>query len=304
MNGLDLFSGIGGIGLALEPWVKVVAYCERDKFARAVILSRIADGSLHNAPIWDDVQTLRGKMLPRIDIIFGGFPCQDISVAGRGAGLAGERSGLVFEIFRLIDECNPTFVFLENVPAIRTRGGETVGKELAARGFDCRWTVISAAEVGAPHLRKRWFMLAKRANGNGNGCEVIEKPDSQESEGQRQSGHDIDRLCNIVPNTYCITMRDKRGEKQHGPQGEGEAIARDDGEKESLEDANGKRLERLWQNETWPTNPFTGSSWWSVEPNVGRVAHGVLHRVDRLRCLGNAVVPLQAQKAFKILLGI
>lgn len=160
MNGLDLFSGIGGIGIALEPWVRTVAYCERDRYAQGVLLSRMRSGDIDTAPIWDDVTTLRGDMLPRIDIIFGGFPCQDISVAGAGKGLDGERSGLFFEIVRLIRECNPRFVFLENVPAIRTRGGETVVKELAQVGYDCRWTTLSASAVGANHKRERWFLLA------------------------------------------------------------------------------------------------------------------------------------------------
>lgn len=137
---------------------------------------------LSTAPIHDDVRSLVGKMLPKIDIVYGGFPCQDISVAGAGRGLAGERSGLVFELLRLVGELRPTFVFLENVPAIRTRGGETVGKELARRGYDCRWLVVSAAEVGAPHLRKRWFALAanadscrragERAAFDDNGCDA------------------------------------------------------------------------------------------------------------------------------------
>jgi DNA (cytosine-5)-methyltransferase 1 len=160
MYGLDLFSGIGGIGLALEPWVRTVAYCEQDRYAQSVLLSRMQSGQIDRAPIWDDVTTLQTELLPRIDIIFGGFPCQDLSVAGRGAGLAGERSGLFFEIARLVRECQPQFVFLENVPAIRTRGGEIVVKELASIGYDCRWTTLSAAAVGAPHKRERWFLLA------------------------------------------------------------------------------------------------------------------------------------------------
>ena len=122
LNGLDLFSGIGGISIALSPWVRTIAYCEQDRYAQSVLLSRMSEGKLHRAPIWDDVQTLTGEMLPTIDIIFGGFPCQDISVAGRGEGLGGERSGLFYEIIRLTKETRTPFVFLENVPAIRTRG--------------------------------------------------------------------------------------------------------------------------------------------------------------------------------------
>src|SRR5216684_4770914 len=123
MYGLDLFSGIGGITKALEGYVQPVAYCENDRYAQGVLLSRMANGDLPNAPIWSDILTLRGAMLPRTpEIIYGGFPCQDISVAGRGKGLDGERSGLFFEIIRLVGEIRPRFVFLENVAAITVRG--------------------------------------------------------------------------------------------------------------------------------------------------------------------------------------
>jgi len=161
MNGLDLFSGIGGLTSALLPWVRPIAYCENDRYAQAVLLSRMADCSLPAAPIWHDVRTLRwDRDLPTIDIIYGGFPCQDISCAGNGAGLAGERSGLFFEIERLVSELEPSFVFLENVSAIRTRGADVVAGRLANLGYDCRWQTLSAADVGAPHRRKRWWLLA------------------------------------------------------------------------------------------------------------------------------------------------
>jgi DNA (cytosine-5)-methyltransferase 1 len=117
---------------------------------------------LDMAPIWDDITTLTASELLScdIDIIYGGFPCQDISVAGTGKGLDSERSGLYFEIYRLAKETKPKFIFLENVPAIRTRGLDKVVNSLTDLGYDCRWTVVSAAEVGAVHIRKRWFLLA------------------------------------------------------------------------------------------------------------------------------------------------
>lgn len=124
----------------------------------------MAAGDIEPAPIWDDVRTLKGSDLPPVDIISGGFPCQDISVAGTGAGLEGKRSGLVFEVFRLIGECRPRFVFLENVPALAVRGLDRVLLELHALGYDARWTIVSAAEMGAVHIRERWFLLA-HANG-------------------------------------------------------------------------------------------------------------------------------------------
>lgn len=161
LNGMDLFSGYGGISLALEPWVRPVLYCESESYPQQVLLSRMSEGELPKAPIWDDVRTLPGwEFRGLVDIIYGGFPCQDISTAGNGAGLEGERSGLFFQIVRLAQEVKPKFLFLENVPAIRTRGQREVGKKLASLGYDCRWGVVSAREVGAPHLRKRWFLLA------------------------------------------------------------------------------------------------------------------------------------------------
>jgi DNA (cytosine-5)-methyltransferase 1 len=251
LNGLDLFSGIGGLTLALSPWIRPVAYCERDRYCQAVLLSRMERYELPPAPIWDDVCTLRWPMLKKVDAVYGGFPCQDISLAGLGKGLAGERSGLAFEVFRLVDEFKPTFIFLENVPGIRTRGGETVGKELASRGYDCRWLIVSAAEVGAPHLRKRWFLLAHSKNDRiGWG---IEQPPSRE-------------MAN--PNRQRGRKRRKESEI------------------------------RGWNADT------LGESWWDVEPNVGRVANGIPARVDRIRGLGNAVVPLQAREAFKRLMGL
>lgn len=117
MYGLDLFSGIGGLTKSLEGYVIPLAYCEIDAYARGVLLSRMHTRDIPLAPIWDDVSTLRGAMLPRVDIIYGGFPCQDISVAGRGEGLGGKRSGLFFEIVRLVKEKKTSFL----VPRKRTQ---------------------------------------------------------------------------------------------------------------------------------------------------------------------------------------
>ncbi len=168
LNGLDLFSGIGGLSLALSPWVQPLAYCENDRYAQSILLSRMQSRELTSAPIWDDITTFVPELLPgeEIDIIYGGFPCQDISIAGAGAGLGGSRSKLFFEVVRLISEIRPKFVFLENVPAISIRGLDRILLEFTTLRYDCRWTIVSAAEMGAPHLRERWFLLA-HANGTG-----------------------------------------------------------------------------------------------------------------------------------------
>jgi DNA (cytosine-5)-methyltransferase 1 len=256
--GLDLFSGIGGISLALSPWVRTVAYCEIDRYAQAVLLSRMRAGQLDYAPIWNDVSTLSALHLPGVDIISGGFPCQDISVAGAGRGLDGKRSGLVFEVFRLIEETSPLFVFLENVPAIRTRGGERVVKELARLGYDCRWDCLSAEDVGAPHRRNRWWLLAAH-------------PERLLARGVGQ-----------CPVTEEVAVTASVGRSQGRPESTG------------LEGGRGA---------AFSDSPFH-PGWWTTEPDVGRVAHGVPHRVDRLRGLGNAVVPAQAREAFKRLIGV
>ena len=162
LNGLSLFSGYGGIDYALREYVRPIIYCDIEPYAQAILLSRMHEGSIPFAPIWDDVKTLDGNPFKGlVDIIYGGFPCQDLSVAGKGKGLAGERSGLFREIVRLAQEASPTFIFLENVPAIRTRGCLQVQEALASIGYDTRWTTLSASQVGANHKRERWFLLAK-----------------------------------------------------------------------------------------------------------------------------------------------
>ncbi len=162
MNGLSLFSGIGGLDVALSEWVRPVAYCEIDPYCQGVLLSNIFNNKLNQAPIWDDIKTLRSSDFIGIvvDIIYGGFPCQDVSIAGLGKGLAGERSSLYFELSRIVNEIKPRWIFLENVPAITTRGGIEVVKNLASMGYDCRWLVNSAISIGGLHKRERWFLLA------------------------------------------------------------------------------------------------------------------------------------------------
>lgn len=161
INGLDLFSGIGGMSIALNEWVRPIAYCEIDPYCQGILLSRMGNIDIAQAPIWDDIRTFGKEDLPQpVEIIYGGFPCQDISVAGLGKGLARKRSGLFWEIVRLAKEIKPKFLFLENVPAITSRGGPTVVREIAEMGYDCRWCVISASSIGAYHKRDRWFLLA------------------------------------------------------------------------------------------------------------------------------------------------
>lgn len=140
--------------------MRTVAFCEREPYPRAVLRRHWA-----GVPIYDDVCTLTAERLAadgvqRPDIIAGGFPCQDISFAGGGAGLAGERSGLWREFARLIGELRPQFVLVENVAALLVRGiGDVLG-DLARIGYDAEWSVVSACSMGAPHVRRRVFIVA------------------------------------------------------------------------------------------------------------------------------------------------
>jgi len=158
---LDLFSGIGGFSLGLERTggFKTVAFCEIEPFCRSVL-----NQHWPKVPIYEDVKTLTIERLGAdgitVDAICGGFPCQDISNAGKGAGLAGERSGLWFEFHRLIKEIQPKIAIIENVSALRSRGLDQVLGSLAEIGYDAVWHCIPAAAVGAPHQRDRIWIVA------------------------------------------------------------------------------------------------------------------------------------------------
>lgn len=227
MKVLDLFSGIGGFSLGLErAGMETVAFCEINPYCQRVLAKHWPD-----VPIYDDIRGLNADTLRRdgidVDLICGGFPCQDISVAGKGAGLAGERSGLWFEYRRIIGEIRPRWIIIENVPAILARGGSTVVNNLATLGYDCFWECIPASAVGALHRRDRWWCVAYASGA--------------------RLPHD---------------QRCSSGTKCNG-NGATDCGGRSDGEHNQ----------------------------WSIEPDVGRVAHGVPYRVDRLIGLGNAVVP-------------
>lgn len=154
---LDLFSGIGGFSLGLERTggFETVAFCEIDKQAQKVLKKHWA-----NVPIFEDVTALKGEDIGSVDVICGGFPCQDISTAGKGAGLAGERSGLWFQFHRLIKEIKPKYAIIENVSALRSRGLDEVLRSLAEIGYDAEWHCITASSIGAPHRRDRIWIIA------------------------------------------------------------------------------------------------------------------------------------------------
>ena len=167
MNELALFAGAGGglLGSLLHGW-RTVAAVEIEDYPRRILLQRQADGILPRFPVWDDIATFDGyPWRDRVQICTGGFPCQDISTNGKGAGISGVRSRLWGEMARIISEVRPRFVLVENSPMLTLRGLDVVLGDLAAMGFNARWGVIGARHTGAPHKRDRIWILAHT-----NGC--------------------------------------------------------------------------------------------------------------------------------------
>ena len=262
MNVLDLFSGIGGFSLGLErAGMRTVAFCEIEPFCRSVLKKHWPD-----VPIFEDVTKLKASDInEQVNVIAGGFPCQDISTAGRGAGLSGSRSGLWFEYHRLINEIQPQFAIIENVSALRSRGLDEVLRSLAKIGYDAEWHCIPASAVGAPHRRDRiWIVAYPQSDGwqqrNTHCGGGVEGASARQECGPWDSREDVADAIRIG----------QSGSWAHGDARNSEA----DGERQT-------------------TQLIYGSfgNIWCAEPDVGRVANGVPGRVDRLRALGNAVVP-------------
>jgi len=169
MNELALFAGAGGgiLGGKLLGW-RTVCAVEFDPHARESLLARQADGCLERFPIWDDVTTFDGKPWEgKVDVVSGGFPCQDISSAGKGEGITGSRSGLWKHMARIIHEVRPCYVFAENSPLLVGRGLAVVLCDLAQMGYDARWGILGADNCNGDHIRKRCWVLAYAAKERG-----------------------------------------------------------------------------------------------------------------------------------------
>lgn len=169
MNELALFAGAGGgiLGGHLLGW-RTVCAVEYAAYPASVLLARQNDGVLPPFPVWDDVRTFDGKPWRGVvDVVSGGFPCQDISSAGKGAGIDGARSGLWREMARIVGEVRPRFVFVENSPLLVSRGLAVVIGDLASLGYDARWMCLSAGECGANHERDRLWIVACNTDSNG-----------------------------------------------------------------------------------------------------------------------------------------
>ena len=389
----SLFAGIGGLELGLERCGMDVRWqVEIDPWARQVLAKHWPNVERH-----DDIKTWPKPDTERVDVICGGFPCQDISTAGKGAGLAGARSGLFYEAMRVVRDLEPRYVLLENVAALLVRGMDAVLGELAQVGFDAVWHCVTAAHVGAPHRRDRVFIIGYRPSS-------LADPDSEgldsgtrtrESQGSwKQTRHHAGGRGKNVANTKGGLLSGINGRPESGIRFAERRQAVADTEGERCREAGGNQSERTEEratgrrqavadtrgqgapecdrprrsgestggtpqtrgktprpsngppcanvstgcrqaladtddtgvgastSKTFPHREETderrqkqpqfessGSSadfrgFWAAEPAVGRVAHGVPRRVDRLRGLGNAVVPQVAQFVGEMLLDI
>ena len=264
---VSMFAGIGGLDLGLERaghtcvgQVEIDPYCTR-------VLEK------HWPNLWrhDDITTLDPKDIPEADLWVGGFPCQDISNAGKRAGIHGPRSGLFFRVIRLVRQVRPDYVVFENVAAILGRGLDAVLVALAESRYDAEWDTIPAAALGAPHMRDRTFVVAYA---QGRGLSGIDL--SVRSGRPCEAAVDTAWLREIVPDPHSPRRTDDQG-----------------------------RCARLAEA---PKPPPPGAiagrpgSWWEIEPDVERVVHGVPDALDRVGALGNAVVPQVAEFIGRLLM--
>jgi DNA (cytosine-5)-methyltransferase 1 len=272
----SLFAGIGGLDLGLErAGMSCRWQVELNPFARQVLHKHWPD-----VPKFEDIRRVGRRQLAPVDVICGGFPCQDISNAGKREGITGSRSGLWSEFARVIREVRPTYVLVENVAALRVRGLGRVLGDLATLGFDADWDCIPAAALGAPHRRDRLFVIAH-------------------AHGQRRA-----QRRGAVAAQSQLALAERGGQALAHPDCERceEHCQRDGRAQAGFEAPRGHHAGRCGPAplDRWPRpQPVR---FWEVESALGRVGDGFPGRVDRLRGLGNAVVPQVAEHLGNLIL--
>lgn len=298
---LDLFSGIGGFSLGLErAGMETVAFCEQDKHCQKVLKKHWPE-----IPIFEDVKTLKAKNLNEpIDVICGGFPCQDVSIAGQKKGFKDDlekrtRSGLWEEFARIIKEVKPRYAIIENVANLRNLGLNQVIKDLWKIGYACEWHIISARSIGAPHLRERIWIIAYP-----NSDTIWE----QSRRGIRKKGQNEVLIRNTGKNGETSHANSKRLERCNVPGSGNKTISQ---ERLSFNCIDGSSsypsntdMPRLWKpftseeekSQWWAETTSSFRTRWEVESRIRRVDDGLSagmerDRKERIKQLGNSVVP-------------
>lgn len=288
--------------------MRTVAFCEIDPYCQEVLTKHWPFAEVHG-----DI-TKRGFVRGEADVITAGFPCQDISFAGDGAGLAGARSGLYRHVIRALRLVRPRFAVLENVAALLSRGLDTVLGDMAEVGYDAEWHCIPASAVGAPHRRDRIWIIADAGGEQYEGrrppfsgslaAQLLEGYSNPTGErcgeaGQLRHGEPPEWSASVCQDVADAARELRDGSGSVAEQGGRTELANGSS---ALADADRDDVQGLFassadqEERSGPIQRQVGScgdglGWWSVEPDVGRVAHGVPARVDRLRALGNSVVP-------------
>jgi DNA (cytosine-5)-methyltransferase 1 len=302
MNELALFAGAGGgiLGGHLLGW-RTVCAVEWEAYPASVLCARQNDGLLPPFPIWDDVQTFDGKPWRGIvDVVSGGFPCQDISAAGKGAGIDGERSGMWGQMARIISEVRPQYAFIENSPMLTSRGLERVLADLAKMGFDAEWGVFSAADVGANHIRERiWICAKQREFFSHSKHNRFRRGEQQPQSLEETNGTMADSRCELWSEGNSAQLDSETQIRTHG------SIHNQSSSQGQVSNSNLPQQQgRSISSGIYSENAYFGNSrWWQTEPDVGRMADGVAAGVDRLKAIGNGQVPLCAATAWNILKG-
>jgi DNA (cytosine-5)-methyltransferase 1 len=314
MKTMHLFAGGGGGLLAdlILGHTPIVAV-EWDKYACEILRARRDDGWFEGLHVWEgDVRLFNpSEYEGRVDCIHAGFPCQDLSQAGKQAGLGeGTRSGLYREVLRIAGLVRPKYIFMENVSAILSNGLGVVLADLATMGYDARWCCIRASDVGAPHQRDRWWLKATMGDTDNDGhltakirTSVNERGNNSEAR-QKQSSEFKGPSKQYAELAHADSIGHLHCEAKINPAERGEYAQRDTSTScDDVANANSaqRKRERKPVRVRQEHADIGEYSWWEVESNVGRVAHGVADWAHRLKSLGNGQVPLQAALAWRLL---